>query len=148
MHLNKNSDLVRIAGTWFVRDLMLDVDIGHLHLAEAALDMNSGGPMTPGEILQQIGGLGDSPEPLQIFSLNFAINRDERFDEVGPAGQILWHFKRTCFQKWFGKCPRFYNIQRCPSIAAYSAMRCCSWNTILTTSFPLSHLHRPLTRSV
>ena len=89
--LERNSDLVRIAGTWFVRDLMLDVDIGHLHLAEAVLDMNNGGPMSPGEILQQIGGLGDSPEPLQIFSLNFAINRDERFDEVGPAGQILWH---------------------------------------------------------
>ena len=92
--LEGNPDLVRIAGTWFVRELMLDVDIGHLHLAEAVLDISGGGPMTPGDILEQIGGLGDAPLPLQIFSLNHAMNRDERFDEVGPAGSILWHLTR------------------------------------------------------
>jgi len=73
---------------------MLDVDIGHLHLAEAVLDMNDGGPSTPVDILQEIGGLGKAPEPLQAFSLNYAMNQDERFDEVGPAGKILWHLHR------------------------------------------------------
>ena len=45
--LERNADLVRLAGTWFVRELMLEVDIGHLHLAEAVLDMNEGGPLRP-----------------------------------------------------------------------------------------------------
>ena len=92
--LEQNPDLVRITGTWFVRDLMLEVSIGHLHLAEAALDMNGGGPLTPTAILQEIGGLGQAPRPLQIFSLNYAMNQDERFDEVGPAGKVLWHLNR------------------------------------------------------
>ena len=92
--LERNPDLVRIAGTWFVRDLMIEVDIGHLHLAEAVLDMHEGGPLPPQQILQEIGGMGDAPQPLQIFSLNYHMNQDERFDEVGPAGQVLWHLRR------------------------------------------------------
>ena len=89
--LERNADLVRLAGTWFVRELMLEVGIGHLHLAEAVLDMNEGGPLRPEAILEQIGGLGSAPLPLQVFSLNYYMNQDERFDEVGPAGRVLWH---------------------------------------------------------
>ncbi len=89
--LEQNPDLVRIAGTWFVRELMVEVDEGHLNLAEAVLDINQGGPLPTEEILQVIGSLSDVPEPLQIFSLNYAMNEDKRFDEVGPAGKVLWH---------------------------------------------------------
>ncbi len=92
--LERNPDLVRLAGTWFVRELMLEVDIGHLHLAEAVLDMQDGGPLKPEQILLEIGGLGDAPLPLQVFSLNYFMNEDERFDEVGPAGTVLWHLTR------------------------------------------------------
>lgn len=92
--LERNADLVRLAGTWFVRELMLEVDIGHLHLAEAVLDMNEGGPLCPEVILDQIGGLGSAPLPLQVFSLNYNMNQDDRFDEVGPAGRVLWHLTR------------------------------------------------------
>ena len=31
---------------------------------------------------------------LQIFSLNYALFNDERFDEVGPAGEVLWFLNR------------------------------------------------------
>jgi len=36
---------------------------------------------------------GDNPK-LSEFSLNYALQADERFDEVGPAGQILWCLRR------------------------------------------------------
>ncbi|HEX2620520.1 MAG TPA: hypothetical protein VHL11_10240, partial [Phototrophicaceae bacterium] len=45
-------------------------------------------------ILEAMGGLGDSPVPLQVFSMNYALKDDERFDEVGPAGQVLWYLTR------------------------------------------------------
>ena len=93
-HLNSSDDLVQLAGKWFPRDLMLDVDIGHLHLAEAVLDMHGGGPLQTQNILEEIGGLGNFAEALQIFSLNYALNEDERFDEVGSSGEILWFLKR------------------------------------------------------
>ncbi|MCY3866619.1 MAG: hypothetical protein OXG68_14375 [Chloroflexi bacterium] len=107
--LERNPDLVRIAGTWFVLELMVDVNIGSLHLAEAVLDMYEGGPLATEQILQEIGGLGDAPLPLQAFSLNYAMNNDERFDEVGPAGQVLWHLTRLL--------PRM--VRQVPSILQY-----------------------------
>jgi hypothetical protein len=65
--------------------------VGHLNLAEAVLDMMGGGPLPTEHILDQIGGLGDTSVELQTFSMNYALNADARFDEVGPAGQVLWY---------------------------------------------------------
>ncbi len=92
--LRQHSDLVSIAGLWFPKSLIAEVNLGHLHLTEAVLDINGGGPLSPEEILEQIGGLGDMPLPLQVLSLNYALNKDERFDEVGPAGKVLWYLRR------------------------------------------------------
>lgn len=92
--LRANGDLVNVAGRWFPRSLMLDVNEGYLNLAEAALDINSDSPMSTEQILTEIGGLGNSPLELQIFSLNYALNADDRFDEVGPVDTVLWYLKR------------------------------------------------------
>jgi hypothetical protein len=92
----QNADsLVRVGGSWFVRELLLEIDIGSLHLAEAVLDMNGGGPLSSEEVLEQIGDLGnEAPIALQSFSLDLALNEDERFDEVGTTGKISWFLKR------------------------------------------------------
>ncbi len=83
-----------MAGKWFSRGLMLDVNEGYLNLAEAVLDLAEGGPLTTEDILAQVGGLGNSPLALQIFSMNDALNHDDRFDEVGPLNTVLWYLKR------------------------------------------------------
>lgn len=93
-NLVSDASFVRLAGKWFPKDLLVDVNIGHLNLAEAALDMADGGPL-PTEAL-----LGDLELPeritpqLRVFSLNYALQEDERFDEVGPAGEVLWFLRR------------------------------------------------------
>lgn len=92
--LRANGDLVSLAGKWFPVSLMLDINAGHLNLAEAILDMNEGGPLTTAAIIGEIGGVGSAPEALQIFSMNYALNQDARFDEVGPVNQVLWFLKR------------------------------------------------------
>jgi len=92
--LEARSDLVRLVGKWFPRELMMDVNIGHINLADAVLEIMEGGPLTTADILEQIGGLGSAPQSLQEFSLNYAMLNDERFDEVGPAGEVLWYLKR------------------------------------------------------
>ena len=136
--LERNPDLVRIAGTWFVRELMVDVDIGHLHLAEAVLDMYEGGPLTTERILKEIGGLGNAPTPLQIFSLNFAMNEDERFDEVGAAGQVLWHLT------WL--LPRM--VRQVPAILQYQPIdydRALLTGDMLQLEYDLDDEHSPIT---
>ncbi len=92
--LEENPDLVRIAGRWFPRALLVDVNIGHLNLAEALLDMESGGPLSTKAILDQIELPTDVNLKLTEFSLNLAMQEDGRFDEVGPAGEVLWFLRR------------------------------------------------------
>lgn len=86
--------LVRIAGRWFPRALLVDVNEGHLNLAEAVLDMAGGEPQPTSELLKNVELPEGVNEKLTEFSLNFALQEDERFDEVGSAGKVLWCLKR------------------------------------------------------
>lgn len=92
--LRETEALTNVAGQWFPRDLILELNDGHLNLVEAVLDLAEGGPLPTDVILDQIGGLGDYPMSLQVFSMNYTLNRNERFVEVGPAGEILWYLAR------------------------------------------------------
>ncbi len=93
-HLQSNPELVYIAGRWFPRALLVDVNVGHLNLAEAALDMEGGGPLETGALLEQVELPTEVNPKLVEFSLDLALQEDQRFDEVGPAGQVLWYLKR------------------------------------------------------
>ncbi len=87
-------DLVRIAGRWFPRALLLEISAGNRNLAEAVLDVSGGGPL-PASALRPHLQLPDNVNPrLLDFSLNYALQEDQRFDEVGPAGEILWYLRR------------------------------------------------------
>ena len=92
--LADHDDIVRIAGSWFPKSLLAEVHIGHLNLAEAVLDMSGGGPLDTPAVLAQVDLSGDIHPSLQEFSLNYALQEDPRFDEVGPAGQVLWYLRR------------------------------------------------------
>ncbi len=93
-YLEGNPDIVRIAGKWFPRALLVDVNIGHLNLAEAVLEMAEGGPLPTHKILEQIELPTDVNSKLTEFSLNLALQEDGRFDEVGPSGEVLWFLRR------------------------------------------------------
>ncbi len=92
--LGDNADFVRIAGRWFPRALLVDINAGHLNLAEAVLDMAGGGPLPTTTLVEQIDLPIDENPRLVEFSLDLALQEDPRFDEVGPAGQVLWFLKR------------------------------------------------------
>jgi hypothetical protein len=86
--------LVRIAGRWFPRGLLFDVGEGQLNLAEAALDMAQGEPQQTSALLKDVELPEGINHKLAEFSLNRALQDDDRFDEVGPAGQVLWCLRR------------------------------------------------------
>ncbi len=108
--LSENESLIQVAGKWFPRELVVEINEGHLHLAEAVLDINGGGPLSPEEIITEMGGLASGSSELQIFSLNNALREDSRFDEVGPAGGVLWYLQRLEPDA----------VQRTPSMLYYS----------------------------
>lgn len=92
--LESSPDFVRVGDHWFPKALLVELHEGHLNLVEAILDVHGGGPLPPEALLPHLELPADVPRPLQIFSLNAALYRDARFDEVGPAGQFLWFLRR------------------------------------------------------
>lgn len=92
--LTEYPELVKLAGRYFPKALLAEVNVGQLHLAEALLDMSGGGPMAANDLIEELGISLEANPRLAEFSLNYALEKDERFDEVGPAGQVLWYLKR------------------------------------------------------
>lgn len=92
--LSHAKDLVRIAGRWFPRALLAEIHDGHRNLAEAVLDVSQGGPLPTRQLLEHVELPPDMDPLLAEFSLDYALQEDERFDEVGPAGQVLWYLRR------------------------------------------------------
>lgn len=91
--LKNNPELVRIAGRWFPRALLVDITSGHLNLIEAILEEKNGGPLSTKQLVEQVELKSSANTQLTEFSLNYFLQEDKRFDEVGPAGEILWHLK-------------------------------------------------------
>ena len=92
--LDGTPDIVRIAGKWFPKALLADINEGHLNLAEAALDVAGGGPLPTKELIGHLELPASLSPQLAEFSLDYALQEDERFDEVGPAGEVLWFLQR------------------------------------------------------
>lgn len=92
--LKKNKDLAVLGEKWFQKSMLIDFSQGHLNLAEAVLDMQSGGPIDTDKLLQQIDVDGSENPELIEFSLNYALQEDPRFDEVGTKGKFSWFLHR------------------------------------------------------
>lgn len=91
--LESEPDFVRLGGKWFRKDLLIEIHAGHLNLVEAMLDMAGGGPLPTEALLGDLELPSEITPQLRLFSLNYALQEDERFDEVGPAGEILWFLR-------------------------------------------------------
>lgn len=92
--LRADGSLVLIAGRWFPRALLLDINAGQLNLAEAVLDVAGGEPLPTSALMKDIELPQGINPSLAEFSLNYALQEDPRFDEVGAAGQVLWCLER------------------------------------------------------
>ncbi len=92
--LSQDPELVRVTMRWFPRSLLVDVNPGHLNVAEAVLDEAGGKPLSTGTLIEQLDLSSNVNPKLVEFSLNRALQEDGRFDEVGPTGEVLWYLKR------------------------------------------------------
>jgi hypothetical protein len=93
--LAHNTEFLRIGAEWFLRAMMAEVNIGHLNLAEAVLDVAAGGPLPTHNILQELGLPPEIAGSLQEISLNTALSKDERFDDVSlDDGISSWFLRR------------------------------------------------------
>lgn len=92
--LHNHSDFVKLGSYWFVESLLVEIDKGHLHLSEAILEMYEGGPLPAIEFLPHLDLDSAIKEGVQLFSLNNALLKDTRFDNVAPQGEYSWFLHR------------------------------------------------------
>ncbi|MBL7200524.1 MAG: hypothetical protein ISS56_10270 [Anaerolineae bacterium] len=91
--LRSDLGFVYSRGRWLLKDMLADVHVGLLNIAEAMLDLH-GKPLPPTELLRELDLPDEIPESVQVFSLNYAMSRDDRFQDVGDANQVVWGLRR------------------------------------------------------
>ncbi|MBN1580281.1 MAG: hypothetical protein JXA89_06230 [Anaerolineae bacterium] len=91
--LEQSDKFVFFRDQWLAASMMVEVHIGHLNLAEAVLDMH-GTPLPTEKLLPDLDLAQEAPQPIRLFSLNHVIAQDDRFDDVGGNGQIVWSLYR------------------------------------------------------
>ncbi len=93
-HLASNPDFfVRAGEAWLTTDQIVPVNIGHLNIAEALIEME-GGPLTTNKLLEQVDLDAETSEAIRIFSLDTALQSDERFIQVGVGDESAWYLRR------------------------------------------------------
>lgn len=91
---DRSEDFVAIDEFWLLADMLAEVHVGHLNIAEALIEMQNR-PMSSEELLPEL----DLPVegvalPMQVISLNHALGNDERFDQIGSSRGPLWFLAR------------------------------------------------------
>ncbi|MHB0856333.1 MAG: hypothetical protein ACYC5M_02040 [Anaerolineae bacterium] len=91
-YLATHPDYVQFSGMWFLRDLLPEIHVGYLNLAEAVI-YEAARPMETREMLADLSLPATSTAEAQTFALNRALGSDERFDNVGTADDPLWYLR-------------------------------------------------------
>jgi hypothetical protein len=91
--LHGHKEFVAFRGEWFLRDLLVPIDIGQLNIAEALIEIR-GMPLPPAEFVPELALPTEVSEEIQILSLNLAFEADRRFDNIGDSGRDIWYLRR------------------------------------------------------
>jgi hypothetical protein len=85
-------EFVRFNGNWFLRDLLPEIHVGHLNLAEAMI-YEAGHPLPAREMLAELGLPVTGSREAQLFALNRALREDSRFDNVSMRDEPIWFLR-------------------------------------------------------
>ncbi len=86
------SPFVNLGRYWSLASLLAEVHIGHLNIAEAAIDVR-GAPLSTADILPELSLPREVPPALAAFSVDLALSQDERFVDVGAESRE-WYLER------------------------------------------------------
>jgi hypothetical protein len=90
--LEEAAEFVRFDGNWFLRDLLPEIHIGHLNLAEAMI-YEAGHPLPAREMLTELDLPVTGSREAQLFALSRALSEDSRFDNVSITDESIWFLR-------------------------------------------------------
>ncbi len=89
----RNKDFVEADGYWLLSDMLADVNLGYLNIAEALIEVHNK-PLKTDNLLSEIE-LDENVSPaMRVISLNHALSKDQRFDRVGRNDESQWYLRR------------------------------------------------------
>jgi hypothetical protein len=91
--LQARSEFVAFRERWFLRDLLVPIQLVHLNIAEALVEIKSM-PLPTIDFLSDLELPAESSEEIRLFSINCALEADERFDNVGDGDRDIWYLRR------------------------------------------------------
>lgn len=98
--LREDKEFVEQDGKWLLHDALTPIDEFGLNILEAAIEQNNGALSTLelARILKNDAGtnldLEGAKRESALYSLEYALRRDERFVDVGPRNETRWYLNR------------------------------------------------------
>ena len=89
----RRAAFVQVDGRWLLADMLAEVHVGHLNIAEALIEMQ-GKPLANAQLLTEIDLDANVSPAMRAISLNHALSQDERFDRIEQDGASLWFLRR------------------------------------------------------
>lgn len=86
-------EFVEVNERWLLSDMLAEVHIGHLNIAEALIEM-AGEPLPIQKMLGDLDLDTDVSPAMQVISLEHALRQDKRFDQVGTEVSTSWFLRR------------------------------------------------------
>jgi hypothetical protein len=91
--LHQEKDFLSFRDQWLPKGLSTEIHIGHMHLAEAMIDINQK-PLAAIDMLKELDLPAEVPQSIKVFGLNLALSQDKRFDDVGGVDGPVWSLCR------------------------------------------------------
>ena len=89
----RSDAFVEVDGKWLLADMLAEVHVGHLNIAEALIEMQ-GKPLSTAQLLTEVELDGNVSPTMRVTSLNHALGKDERFVRLNDASGSLWFLRR------------------------------------------------------
>lgn len=90
--LKANPDYVPFGGQWFLRELLPEIHVGYCNLAEAMV-YEARHPLAAQDMLTDLDLAGKGSVEQQLFALNYALGKDDRFDNVSRTENPVWYLR-------------------------------------------------------
>ena len=89
----RSNEFVQVDDSWLLSDMLAEVHIGHLNIAEAMIEVQDE-PLSSEQLLNELDLDDNVSESMRIISINHALSSDNRFDQVDEGGTMLWYLRR------------------------------------------------------
>lgn len=91
--LAQEPSLAGFEDRWLLRDVLADVHVGHLNIAEALIEMR-GTPVDTNTLRKELDLPAEIRPDVLAFSLQSALAADDRFDQIGVGEDRRWFLRR------------------------------------------------------